>query len=379
MKRFCILFVFYLLTVFSSNAQVSIVMEEVGGVYKIPCLVNGAKMKLVFDTGASAVCLSKSIAEYLLDNEYLTYDDFVGAGQSVVADGSVVDNLHLIIKDIEIEGLHLYNVEAVVIDSQSAPLLLGLSAINKLGKVELDGNVLTINSATEESVDDIIASSIDKATQYRKDGLYAKAAECYARAYSYDGLTEYGKYQYVRCLMLSEQFQSAKTVVESIDDVQWFCDNDINIYELLGWVNDYNDCLDEAIVYYKKAMELDIPSNKYADRAYYASCVASLYKIKKFYDNASKFYAMALWFREQEHNLPEHYLYNECMGKLKKGEKSYRDDDIDFYVYNLVDVLVESGSWSLEDGRLTLTHLAQNGNKYAIKHFNQLGIPYEKF
>ena len=89
-------------------------MEEDGGVYRIPCLVNGAKMKFIFDTGASTVCISESMAEYLYDNDYISKSDFVGLGQSTVADGRIVNNLHLILRDIEIAGLHLTDVEAVV-------------------------------------------------------------------------------------------------------------------------------------------------------------------------------------------------------------------------------------------------------------------------
>jgi len=96
---FAILFAAFTL----ADAQTTIIMEEEGGVYKIPCHVNGAKMKLVFDTGASKVCLSESMAAYLLENDYLSVDDFVGTGKSSVADGRIVNNLQLIIpRDIEI-------------------------------------------------------------------------------------------------------------------------------------------------------------------------------------------------------------------------------------------------------------------------------------
>ena len=80
-------------------SQVVIKMEEDGGVYKIPCVVNGTKIKFVFDTGASAVCLSESMAEYLYDNDYISAEDFVGRGQSSVADGRIVNNIHLILRD----------------------------------------------------------------------------------------------------------------------------------------------------------------------------------------------------------------------------------------------------------------------------------------
>ena len=118
-------------------AQTSIQMEPYNGVYRIPCTLNGAKMKFVFDTGASNVCLSMTMAEYLLDNGYITKEDIVGNGSSTVVDGRIVDHININIRDIEIQGFHLNNVRAVVIDGQNAPLLMGQSAIQKLGNIEL--------------------------------------------------------------------------------------------------------------------------------------------------------------------------------------------------------------------------------------------------
>ena len=58
-------------------SQTVIQMEEYGGLYRIPCKVNGAKMKLIFDTGADKVCLSLSMANYLYDNDYITNEDII--------------------------------------------------------------------------------------------------------------------------------------------------------------------------------------------------------------------------------------------------------------------------------------------------------------
>jgi len=132
------------------SAQVTITMEQEAGVYKVPCVVNGAKMKFIFDTGAATVCLSESMAEYLLDNDYLSKEDFVGIGTSMVADGRKVNNVQVILKDIEIGGLHLKNVEASVVEGQRAPLLLGQTAIQKLGRVSIERNLLIIERGREE-------------------------------------------------------------------------------------------------------------------------------------------------------------------------------------------------------------------------------------
>ena len=42
------------------QAQTTIKMEKEGGVYTIPCTLNGIKLKFIFDTGASGVSLSSN-------------------------------------------------------------------------------------------------------------------------------------------------------------------------------------------------------------------------------------------------------------------------------------------------------------------------------
>lgn len=128
MKHIIAIFLLFISCI-SSNADTVIQMENYGGVYRIPCFVNGAKMKFIFDTGASNVCLSMTMAEYLYDNGYIEAKDIKGTGSSSVADGRIVDHIVLILKDVQIGDLHLYNVEAVVVDGQNAPLLMGQSAL----------------------------------------------------------------------------------------------------------------------------------------------------------------------------------------------------------------------------------------------------------
>lgn len=127
-------------------AQVNIKMEKDGGVYKVPCTVNGAKMKFIFDTGAASVSLSKTMADYLFDNKYLLTSDITGTKKFQDATGRITTKKIVNIKDIELGGLHINNVEASISESQDAPLLLGQSVIEKLGKVTISSGELVINS-----------------------------------------------------------------------------------------------------------------------------------------------------------------------------------------------------------------------------------------
>lgn len=61
-----------MLVLTSTVAQKAIQMEEENGIYKISCTVNGMKVKMYLDTGASAVSLSSSLCDLMMNNGYLT-------------------------------------------------------------------------------------------------------------------------------------------------------------------------------------------------------------------------------------------------------------------------------------------------------------------
>ena len=125
-------------------AQSTIQMVEVDGVYLVPCEINGLKVKMIFDTGAASVSISQSMAEMMLDNGYLSLEDFGGKSKAVTADGRIVENTSIILQTLKIGDIVLSKVAAVVVNNQHAPLLLGQSAIQKLGKVSVKGDKLYI-------------------------------------------------------------------------------------------------------------------------------------------------------------------------------------------------------------------------------------------
>lgn len=104
-RKFFILSVYILFSI-SAMAQKIIQMQKDNGVFKISCSVNGAKMKMIFDTGASSVSLSESTANFLYDNDYISKEDILGSGKVQTADGTIHDNVVINIKDIDISGIH---------------------------------------------------------------------------------------------------------------------------------------------------------------------------------------------------------------------------------------------------------------------------------
>ena len=128
-----------------TDNTITILMNKRDGIYYLPCKINGLKADFVFDTGAGAISLSSYFARCLIEQGLMSELDIKGRIQTRVADGRTSDALVANIKDVEIGGLHLYNVAAIIKEQQNAPLLLGQTAIEKLGKITIDGYKLIIH------------------------------------------------------------------------------------------------------------------------------------------------------------------------------------------------------------------------------------------
>lgn len=131
----------------STSRNKTIKMRKMAGnTYEISCKVNGLPLNFIFDTGASSVTLSRRQAIYMLRNGYLSQSDIIGSNAYQTASGDIAIGTVIKLRRIEINGLVLNNVEASIINSDSAPLLLGQSALSRLGKIQIDykNSTLTI-------------------------------------------------------------------------------------------------------------------------------------------------------------------------------------------------------------------------------------------
>lgn len=201
-------------------------MEKDGGVYKIPCTVNGAKLKMILDTGASHVSLSKTMAEYLFENGYLVESDIMGKSIVSFADGSSAEETNVLIRDIEISGLHLRNVKASISNSSMAPLLLGQSAIQKLGAITIDKDFLiikngsTLTKAQLQDIYDRIGKSLENNSYYSAITdleLLRTSGYCEPVDYKWLSILYISTNQYDKCIEIAEEF-STITIDENEED-----------------------------------------------------------------------------------------------------------------------------------------------------------------
>ena len=355
-------------------AQTSIQMEPYNGVYRIPCTLNGAKMKFVFDTGASNVCLSMTMAEYLLDNGYITKEDIVGNGSSTVADGRIVDHININIRDIEIQGFHLNNVRAVVIDGQNAPLLMGQSAIQKLGNIELSGSLLIIkNGENNEAFIDQLFNEADDAYQ---NGLYDRAIEKYSQLYSMKQLSDYGIFKYALACGSIRDYETAENLMNQISDFTFFENKKIDIYWFIGSFKRSLGKYHEAIKYFELSSKKI--RTEYKDFMFNFKCIADCYYDANNYTEAATYYRYAATTYAMINGVDMPYLQRDSKNQLKKKETSFRNDEIDYILYQLFFCNERSGAWSTDGFLMEVTAMARANNKYALKHLNNAGInPYD--
>lgn len=124
-----------------------------GGVTQVKCQVNGLPLHFIFDTGASTISISSVEAMFMLKNEYLTKKDIVGSSYFTDANGDISEGTIINLKEVKIGDAVLKDVRASVVHNQKAPLLLGQSAFQKFGKIEIDNTkkVVTITYKKEKA------------------------------------------------------------------------------------------------------------------------------------------------------------------------------------------------------------------------------------
>lgn len=180
-------------------AQITVEMEQQGGIYYLQGKVNGLPLKFIFDTGASNVSLSLAEALFMLKNGYLDQNDIKGVSYAQIANGDIVENTEVLLKSIEIGGIVISNVKALISHNLSAPLLLGQSAIQKLGPIQLDRNKLIIQNGKNFKSEKTGKELYQKAFQLAESGQYASsiatseealkyAADSNIKAYLYDNI-----------------------------------------------------------------------------------------------------------------------------------------------------------------------------------------------
>ena len=375
LRRLLSVFCFVLLAL-PSFAQTSIEMEEENGVYKVPCKVNGLKLKFIFDTGASSVSISSTIANMMFENGYLSEDDILGSGQTQIANGDIIDNTVINIKEIEISGMILKDVQAVVIHQQSAPLLLGQSAIQKLGKVSIVGNRLLIDQiATQNPYKETgnrlseaeVEREMMKAREFRQNNNHLAALEIYERIVKGNYFVEFGHpyraattlRDYAHCLSALEKYYEAMNIYMSLED--WTEENDkdelpllyLSICQCAYNCNEYNLAIKYGLLCQGKILVTD---NQYP---------ISVFLIASSYSQQNKKYDAQYAYK----NYIAKYLYYMELSILDCWNKNFRDE-------TLANALHSMSLMNIDDYDKYQIIAAAWGNPNAIETCSKFNLDY---
>ena len=120
-----------------SNRNV-LLMEVQNGVRYVWIEINGIKLKFIFDTGASSICIFPAEATVLYRQGTLTEEDIIGTQSFQDATGRISEGARVNLREVKIGNIVLENIEATIIDNVNAPLLLGQTVFERFGKIEID-------------------------------------------------------------------------------------------------------------------------------------------------------------------------------------------------------------------------------------------------
>lgn len=370
-KRILILVIFIIISSFSFGQKV-ILLTKQNGVYTIPCSINGIKRSLVFDTGASTVTISMQLAELLYRSGKLSDSDIKGYGRSRTASGHIVDNMAIVLKDIKISGLHLKNVDAVVIKGQNVPLLLGLSAIQKLGKVTLQGNRLIIDSSILPNSQ--LAGIRNQIKLYIGNGEYSAAIALLKKIENQDAMEERDVFNLAQCYCYSNDYNKAlmycqqwmgtykETTPSNEPDVCYFMG-----LSYMGLKRHY-----DADSWFAKAIRLiSIDAIERTSRedantlSYYYNQKAVNYLEANAYDNSVEAFDVATQYRMRYLGMTAEDL---CTGKIK-------DERIGIWLYSISNMQAAYLHNDTKSKRYAIL-AALCGNKEAIKLCEHFKLDY---
>ena len=122
------------------NSIVVIPFEIRSGVKYIPVKINGGPtFEMIFDTGCSETLISIKEAQYLEQADLLSKDDYHGSAQYSIADGSIVENTVVTLKELIIGGkIRCVDVKATVSNNIQAPMLLGNEVFDRMPSFTID-------------------------------------------------------------------------------------------------------------------------------------------------------------------------------------------------------------------------------------------------
>lgn len=127
------------------NEDIVVPYKDYGGVRTIQVKINNcSEFPMIFDTGCSGLTLSIAEVYVLAKQGCISAEDIEGYDYSTIADGSIVQNMIINLRQIQIGDLVCHDISASVIDNENAPILLGNGVLNQVSSFSTDNVNKTI-------------------------------------------------------------------------------------------------------------------------------------------------------------------------------------------------------------------------------------------
>ncbi|HLI65141.1 MAG TPA: retropepsin-like aspartic protease [Caulobacteraceae bacterium] len=124
----------------SGQNSAEVALEEDGGTYMIPVLVNDQlNLKFTIDSGASDVTIPSNIVQELKDDGTISNADYIGTETFILADGSQQPSQVFRIHSLKIGNLELRDVTGSIAN-ENGQLLLGQTFLSRLSSWSIDNN-----------------------------------------------------------------------------------------------------------------------------------------------------------------------------------------------------------------------------------------------
>lgn len=114
-------------------------MTPSGGVYEVPVTLNDVlRINFVLDTGAADVLISPDVALTLYRTGTIESGDWLPGRTYSFADGSSAKSSRFLLRSVQIGNRRLGSVACAISQNIGAPMLLGQSVLERLGKYSID-------------------------------------------------------------------------------------------------------------------------------------------------------------------------------------------------------------------------------------------------
>lgn len=124
---------------YSSVGYIDVPFTYQGGVRYIQVKINNCtEFPMIFDTGCSGMAISMLELATLVKHGYITDEDIIGSTSAQIADGSIVEETVVNLRNVKIGEYECADVYATVAKSMAAPLLLGNGALKNVQRFQVD-------------------------------------------------------------------------------------------------------------------------------------------------------------------------------------------------------------------------------------------------